>query len=751
MSRPVRVIFALFFLPALFQIPLSAQSFIKAASATASSGEKAFSASMACDGDMKTRWGSDFSDYQWIKFEFIKPSSLRAVGIHWETAAAYSYKILVSTDDENWQAAAEITGEWERNYRKINFDRTYQAKYVMIKCSERLTQWGYSIYEAEFSRDPYKDTYSQPPFAEGRKFFKAAKVGNNYWLVNPDGNLFISKGVNAVSAEDGAVKPGGQGYSVAANFKGMQDWGASAVQRLKGLNFNTLGSWSDSRSFAYDLPFAVFLYVNVSDQHRLADVFDPGFETRAEETLKKNCRYMRNAEYLVGYFIDNELPWYGDVGWYTGHVTTLADVYAGLPSGSPGRKALDDFLRSRNRSINDINDDDREDFAGIVADRYYSVMTAAIRRNDPNHLILGSRFANNAPKRVIEACGKYCDVISINYYAKDKKLKKAVFDNLYFLGRKPVMVTEFSYRAMENASGDKNTTGADVTVKTQEDRADGFRKYVEQLMDFPYVVGYHWFEYIDESPQGRSFDGEDSNYGIYDIHDNIYSILASTMAEVNLKVEKLHERASLPYPDSYSEITEGYAKVNNTSYRQGKPGRFFSPMTYSSAYLSSWGDKGSSVNYSTGTDAAGIIELSVKYDTGNGWGCGMSIHPASAAANKDGSADLQGYTQLEFDMSLPKGANFYVFLNESGAGPAEQQEYKSVRGADGESFTSPALKGNGERKKYMLDLGKFKVRLEFGNQNGNKMIDLQAIKNIDLYIPSRGGAGHAEIYGITFR
>ncbi|MFH1368435.1 MAG: discoidin domain-containing protein [Elusimicrobiota bacterium] len=575
MRLSINTILAALSLLAALNIPVSAQLNNKISSVTASSGESDYQPMMACDGDMKTRWGSDFADNQWIKYEFAGITGIRAVGIHWETAAAYSYQILVSTDNEKWQTAAEVTGELEGNYRKINFKKAYKVKYVMINCIERATQWGNSIWETEFMDKPYKDVSVQPTYKTGNSFFKIRKEGDIYWLVHPDGGLFLSKGVDAVVPEDGTAKEGSERYSVAGKFKNLRKWGASAVKRLKKLNFNTLGCWSNDHSFAYDLPFTLFIYVNVSSSHRLADVFAPDFELNAEQVIKKYCRRMSGAKYLIGYFLDNELPWYGDVGWYTGHVTTLLDVYSNLPSVTPGSKVLAAFFKERYRDIGEFNgvwgtnfesfeefglygpltkrggrtDEDREEFAGRVAERYFAVMTSAIRKYDTDHLILGSRFANNAPKRVIEACGKYCDVISLNYYAKDKILRKEVFDNMYFLGKKPVMVTEFSYRAMENASGDRNTHGADVTVQSQEDRADGFRKYVAQLMDFPYAVGYHWFMYADESPQGRSFDGENSNYGIYDIHDNIYKALASAMTEVNSQAELMHGKASLPYPD----------------------------------------------------------------------------------------------------------------------------------------------------------------------------------------------------------
>jgi hypothetical protein len=79
----------------------------------------------------------------------------------------------------------------------------------------------------------------------------------------------------------------------------------------------------------------------------------------------------------------------------------------------------------------------REQFAGLVADEYFSVICDTIRKYDPNHLILGVRFACNAPDGVARACGENCDIVSVNYYCKNMKVDRQLFDNYYFICKKP--------------------------------------------------------------------------------------------------------------------------------------------------------------------------------------------------------------------------------------------------------------------------------------------------------------------------
>ena len=55
----------------------------------------------------------------------------------------------------------------------------------------------------------------------------------------------------------------------------------------------------------------------------------------------------------------------------------------------------------------------------LVGQRYFETACAAIKAADPNHLILGSRFAYVPPPGVIDAAAAHCDVISINCYDLD--------------------------------------------------------------------------------------------------------------------------------------------------------------------------------------------------------------------------------------------------------------------------------------------------------------------------------------------
>ena len=51
----------------------------------------------------------------------------------------------------------------------------------------------------------------------------------------------------------------------------------------------------------------------------------------------------------------------------------------------------------------------------------------------------------------------------------------------------------------------------------------------------PWIVGYHWFEWVDQPPDGR-FDGEDNNWGLVNVHDVPYAEVVDRMSQVNPRI-----------------------------------------------------------------------------------------------------------------------------------------------------------------------------------------------------------------------
>ncbi len=118
--------------------------------AEASSAQKEdgqdYSAKKAVDGDMGSRWSSEFSDPQWLKVELKEATSIRSVKIKWEAASAKNYKIQVSDDGQTWKEVASVSDGLANEERAITF-KSVKAKFVRVYGEVRNGEWGYSIFE----------------------------------------------------------------------------------------------------------------------------------------------------------------------------------------------------------------------------------------------------------------------------------------------------------------------------------------------------------------------------------------------------------------------------------------------------------------------------------------------------------------------------------------------------------------------------------------------------------------------------
>ncbi len=363
-------------------------------------------------------------------------------------------------------------------------------------------------------------------------FFRVEKMGGRWWLVTPEGNVFFSKGVCNVNAQP-------ESPSSPPAPADLNKWAAETARLLKKWNFNTVGAWSAMQMYSVGLAYTPILNLAASAgrdiwlKGGIPDYFSSEFREAADRAA---ARVKPNAgdPWLLGYFTDNELRWGPD--WRS--KDSLLETYLKMARSAAGYRRAIEFLQARGSKPGSLTEEDKSSFLELAAAEYARVSRDSIRRYDPNHLILGCRFAGYATEPVLRAMGPYCDVVSYNSYQPSAPAEK--LRQISALTGKPSMVTEFSFKAMD--SGLPNTKGAAKPVPTQQDRAEGFTRYVEGLAALPTCVGFHWFEYRDEPKEGR-FDGENSNYGLVKIDLSPWTVLTSRMTEVNARIEELAARS----------------------------------------------------------------------------------------------------------------------------------------------------------------------------------------------------------------
>ncbi|MCX6994080.1 MAG: beta-galactosidase [Kiritimatiellaeota bacterium] len=421
--------------------------------------------------------------------------------------------------------------------------------------------------------------------------FRTHYDGRHWWFVTPDGGAFLSLGVCVVNPTgDTERDTNRQPYreNVLAKHGSVEAWARITANRLHAWGLNTLGNWSGSElrgAFPYTKELSVSSGLwgklgagGLRGNKTVPDFFSPEVQAHIRKRAAA-AEATANDPYLIGYYLDNELPWAKD--WRLG--PDLFPGYMALPPEAPGKQRLVEFFRERYQTVDRFNavwstnlkdwnelasrqkliswgpaqaQRDREAFVLLVAREYFKTAVEAIRAKDPHHLILGCRFLwAIVPWPVVQACGEYCDVVSINYYEAGVLGKLALwlttsmrvrtdltFRPFYDLARKPLLITEFSFRAKD--SGLPNTypppSVIQPRVSNQMARAAKFEHCATIWMSQPYFLGYHWFQYMDQPKGGRSGDGENDNFGLVNIQNDPYRALVERLATVNRRVWTLH-------------------------------------------------------------------------------------------------------------------------------------------------------------------------------------------------------------------
>ncbi|MFO1491292.1 MAG: hypothetical protein U1F77_05860 [Kiritimatiellia bacterium] len=177
--------------------------------------------------------------------------------------------------------------------------------------------------------------------------FRTEKVDGRWWLVDPEGRLFWSMGVNCVGYNAGTpltgreplfawvppaesamraevIESGRDRKSEVIQFPAANlhralgpDWRKAADdlthRRMRAWGVNTMAAWSDAtlmrqQRTPYTLTTGVWWPVWRMHGQHLPEPFDPAFEKSLRESLKAFA-WAKDDPFCLGVFIDNELDW----------------------------------------------------------------------------------------------------------------------------------------------------------------------------------------------------------------------------------------------------------------------------------------------------------------------------------------------------------------------------------------------------------------------------------------------------------
>ena len=396
-------------------------------------------------------------------------------------------------------------------------------------------------------------------------FFRVADVDGHPGIVAPDGTprfVFGCCWVHPRGSFSHALGHSPYGRFCETNYPSREAWAEETLGRLRSWGFNNLGAASDAelcgrqglshvatlrlgQDFAKGNPDRSILSYGNAPGTALPNVFNPDWSAFCEARAEELCASVRDDPSLLGWFLDNELAWGARKGQ---PATGLYEAVAALPSEHSARKALDDFLARQtatNSSLFTLHSSLKLAFLRHYARTYFETACAAVRRHDPNHLILGCRFAGleNAHPVVWEEAGRFCDVVSVNVYPwadldrgviLDAKCGVPVAERFREYGgyaRKPLFVSEWSFPALD--TGRKCLVGAGQRVQTQEERAEAAALFLRTMRDNPHIVGCDWFMWCDRPAAGSSkWNPEDCNYGLVNEAGVPYAELVSLFARI---------------------------------------------------------------------------------------------------------------------------------------------------------------------------------------------------------------------------
>ncbi|MEM9646801.1 MAG: hypothetical protein AAF989_17555, partial [Planctomycetota bacterium] len=331
------------------------------------------------------------------------------------------------------------------------------------------------------------------PRLEATGWFRVAKHEGRWWLVDPEGWLFWSNGINAIGAPvhaevtdreslfewlpDQEDPQFGSCYQskqdvVRFDFRGANlirrygsEWEERSTElilaRLNRWGFNTAGAWSSPRvNGSSKIPYTpvAFLWVPKSDRvGQTPDPFSKEFRRRVRLAVARQAEKVADDPWCLGIYVGNEIAWPED----------LVDQVLKSPGNQPARVAFIRELTQKYGSIRELNGawgtdhgswdtltadvsamnsrmrEDLDDLYELYADMFFRQCRAEMRQQLPNHLYLGARV-HVCPESVAKSALESVDVFSLNYYSQLAGVGNVPLDADF-----PILLSEYHFGALD--------------------------------------------------------------------------------------------------------------------------------------------------------------------------------------------------------------------------------------------------------------------------------------------------------------
>ncbi len=426
--------------------------------------------------------------------------------------------------------------------------------------------------------------YKTGPKLKATGFFRVEKHEGTWWMVDPNGRLFWSHGIDCVRMAEATPINDRENYfanlpeadSSFGKFYGTGSWaphgyyqthnpyktydfakanmlkkygddwqsisGEAAHKRLRSWGLNTIANWSNEAIYLMrKTPYTATIRYDAKKIEgstgywgKFYDVFDPCYREAIRRGMEREKGKSAGDPWCVGFFIDNELSW--------GDEMSLGLAALASPGSQPAKKVLVDDLKAKYQTVEKLNaawDTNFADWDALLQNKF----------TPPDK----QKWAKQ--KAFAELSAFYTKIAETYFAAVKEEMKKAAPNQMY-LGCRFAWVNDLAIKAAAKYCDVVSFNFYEYTVENnrlvesiekpviigefhfgaldrgmfhpglkraadQNDRADKYSEYVRGALRNPNIVGTHWFQYQDQPTTGRG-DGEDYQIGFIDIADTPY-------------------------------------------------------------------------------------------------------------------------------------------------------------------------------------------------------------------------------------
>jgi len=411
-------------------------------------------------------------------------------------------------------------------------------------------------------------------------FFRTEKE-DRWWLVTPEGNAFLSFGINHLHMGWWAQPYNREvwrerlGVAQARGPEFARAFRKWFMQERHQFGFNTLGVHNSRDVLNAPEPFMPYMqpiaFVDIPHWRQdvrgdnFVDVFSNDFAMHCERMAAEHVASLKDDPYLLGYAM-TDCPLFTEED-----CRQRPDVIGGgrrkarigwprrlrnLSINSTGKRTYVDCMRllygNEIRSFNatygttfnsfhelatacnwrpdtDLSNGnetrDNVEFLKRAVAQYYHSAIGAIRRHDPNHLFFGDKLNGNTDTvdTVLGVTSQYTDVVFYQMYAK-YEVQEPGLDRWSKIADKPLLNGDSCYAATTEIMPRPYGPVAD----DQQQRAEWTREFFERAFARPDFVGWHYCGMID-APNLLSSKAGRQHGGLLQIDGTPYKPIQSTL------------------------------------------------------------------------------------------------------------------------------------------------------------------------------------------------------------------------------